>query len=144
MLDEWQLSPELWNLVRRAVDSSTQQGRFILTGSAVPADDVTRHTSAGRFLRLRQRTMSWWEKLEPGVSSVSLAALFDGGFPTPDLDAGPSIDDVISGVLHPGFPALVDLDIDQSSARRRACAPTSTRSAAPTSSDLPMFATSQT
>jgi len=64
--------------------------------------------------------MSWWEKLEPGVSSVSLATLFDGGFPTPDLDAGPSIDDVISGVLRPGFPALVDLDIDQSSARLRA------------------------
>lgn len=120
LLDEWQLSPELWNLVRRSVDASTQQGRFILTGSAVPADDVTRHTGAGRFLRLRQRTMSWWEKLEPGLTSVSLAALFDGALPAPDLDASPNLDDVISGVLRPGFPALVDLDIDQSSARLRA------------------------
>jgi uncharacterized protein len=120
LLDEWQLSPGLWNLVRRAVDASTQQGRFILTGSAVPADDVTRHTGAGRFLRLRQRTMSWWEKLEPAPTSVSFAALFDGASPAPDLDAGPSLDDVIDGVLRPGFPALVDLDIDQSSARLRA------------------------
>jgi predicted AAA+ superfamily ATPase len=120
LLDEWQLAPDLWNLVRRAVDASTERGRFILTGSAVPADDVTRHTGAGRFLRLRQRTMSWWEKLEPSISSVSLAALFDGAFPTPDLDVGPSLDDVISGVLRPGFPALVDLDIAQSSARLRA------------------------
>lgn len=120
LLDEWQLAPDLWNLVRRAVDASTERGRFILTGSAVPADDVTRHTGAGRFLRLRQRTMSWWEKLEPANSSVSLAALFDGAFPTPDLDAGPSLDDVISGVLLPGFPALVDLDIAQSAARLRA------------------------
>ncbi len=119
LLDEWQLSPELWNLVRRAVDGSAQQGRFILTGSAVPADDVTRHTGAGRFLRLRQRTMSWWEKLEPGPTSVSLSALFDGAAPAPDLDVGPSLDDVIDGVLRPGFPALIDLDIDQSSARLR-------------------------
>ncbi len=117
LLDEWQLSPELWNLVRRAVDASTQPGRFILTGSAVPADDVTRHTGAGRFLRLRQRTMSWWEKLEPGPTSVSLTGLFDGASPPPDLDAGPSLDDVIDGVLRPGFPALADLDIDQSSVR---------------------------
>ena len=120
LLDEWQLSPELWNLVRRAVDGSTQQGRFILTGSAVPADDVTRHTGAGRFLRLRQRTMSWWEKLEPGPTSVSLTALFDGASPAPDLDVGPSLDDVVAGVLRPGFPALVDLGLDQSSVRLRA------------------------
>ena len=74
LLDEWQLSPELWNLVRRAVDASIERGRFTLTGSAVPADDVTRHTGAGRFLRLRQRTMSWWEKFEPGPASVSLTS----------------------------------------------------------------------
>jgi hypothetical protein len=64
--------------------------------------------------------MSWWEKLEPGPTSVSLTALFDGAAPAPDLDAGPSLDDVIDGVLRPGFPALIDLDIDQSSARLRA------------------------
>lgn len=120
LLDEWQLSPELWNLVRRAVDASARPGRFILTGSAVPADDVTRHTGAGRFLRLRQRTMSWWEKLGPGPIAVSLAALFDGARPAPDLDAGPGLDAVVDGVLRPGFPALVDLETDQSAARLRA------------------------
>src|SRR5665811_1010477 len=50
LLDEWQVAPELWNMVRRAVDATAAPGRFILTGSAVPADDVTRHTGAGRFL----------------------------------------------------------------------------------------------
>jgi len=61
LLDEWQVTPELWNLVRRAVDATAEPGRFILTGSAIPADDITRHTGAGRFLRLRQRTMTWSE-----------------------------------------------------------------------------------
>jgi hypothetical protein len=49
LLDEWQLAPQLWNLVRRQVDSSPQTGLFLLTGSAVPADDAARHTGAGRF-----------------------------------------------------------------------------------------------
>jgi predicted AAA+ superfamily ATPase len=120
LLDEWQLSPELWNLVRRAVDASPERGRFILTGSAVPADDVTRHTGAGRFLRLRQRTMSWWEKLAPEDTPVSLSALFDGTHPAPNLDAAPDLDVVIDGVLRPGFPALVDLDPADSATRLRA------------------------
>lgn len=48
LIDEWQLEPAVWNHVRRAVDRRGDPGRFILAGSAVPADDVTRHTGAGR------------------------------------------------------------------------------------------------
>lgn len=40
--------PHLWNHVRRAVDDRQAKGRFILTGSSVPPDDVTRHSGAGR------------------------------------------------------------------------------------------------
>lgn len=120
LLDEWQLSPELWNLVRRAVDASAERGRFILTGSALPADDTTRHTGAGRFLRLRQRTMTWWEKLTPGATPVGLGELFEGIRPAPGLDAAPHLDVIIDGVLRPGFPALIDLDVDQSAIRLRA------------------------
>src|SRR5690606_28992144 len=46
LLDEWQLAPELWNLVRRDVDRAGVGGQFILTGSALPADDVSRHSGA--------------------------------------------------------------------------------------------------
>src|SRR5690554_4342190 len=49
LLDEWQVAPELWNYVRRAVDEARQPGQFILTGSATPTDDHTRHSGAGRF-----------------------------------------------------------------------------------------------
>ena len=79
LLDEWQVAPQLWNLVRRAVDATAEPGRFILTGSAVPPDDVTRHTGAGRFLRLRQRTMCWWEKLDNPPGAVSLAGIASYG-----------------------------------------------------------------
>lgn len=36
------MEPEVWNHIRRAVDDRGAAGQFILTGSAVPADDVTR------------------------------------------------------------------------------------------------------
>ena len=77
LLDEWQLEPRLWNHVRRAVDARGAPGQFILTGSAMPADDVSRHTGAGRFTRLRMRPMSLFET---GHSSghISLRALLDG------------------------------------------------------------------
>jgi predicted AAA+ superfamily ATPase len=114
LLDEWQVAPELWNLVRRAVDSAADPGRFILTGSAVPPDDVTRHTGAGRFLRLRERTMAWWEKLDNPAGTVSLAGLFEGDLPRTDLDAAPDLETVIDNVLRPGFPAMTTLSPTQS------------------------------
>ena len=77
LIDEWQLEPAIWNHVRRAVDRRSSPGQYILTGSAVPADDATRHTGAGRFARLRMRPLSLHEA---GRSSgeVSLQGLLDG------------------------------------------------------------------
>jgi hypothetical protein len=43
------------------VDERGLPGQFILTGSAVPADDITRHTGAGRLTRLRLRPMTLFE-----------------------------------------------------------------------------------
>ncbi len=120
LLDEWQLAPELWNLVRRAVDSSADRGRFILTGSAVPADDSTRHTGAGRFLRLRQWTMTWWEKLGSPEGGVSLSSLFEGYRPEARLDEESSLGDVIALILQSGFPAMTDLRPDESAQLLRA------------------------
>jgi len=121
LLDEWQLAPQLWNLVRRQVDASTAKGRFLLTGSAVPADDTTRHTGAGRVLRVRQRTMSWWEKNGSPATAVSLAGLFDGRQPRTSI-VTPELDEVVSMLLQPGFPAMVDLSATQSATLLRAYA----------------------
>lgn len=120
LLDEWQTAPQLWNLVRRAVDASADPGLFILTGSAIPADEITRHTGAGRFLRLRQRTMTWWEKLGPAAQEVSLAALFDGDRPVANMQAASELGEVIENVLRPGFPAMTSLALDRSAQRLRA------------------------
>jgi predicted AAA+ superfamily ATPase len=77
LLDEWQTAPQIWNHVRRAVDANASPGQFILTGSAVPADDLVRHTGAGRIGRLRMRPMT---SQETGFAEplVRLSDLFDG------------------------------------------------------------------
>ena len=77
LIDEWQVVPSIWNHVRRAVDKRGQPGQFILTGSAVPADDITRHTGAGRLSRVRMRPMSLFESGH-STGAMSVAALLDG------------------------------------------------------------------
>jgi uncharacterized protein len=77
LFDEWQLEPTLWNHLRRAVDDRQQPGQFILTGSAAPTDDITRHTGAARITRLRMRPMSLFETGN-ATGTISLAALLAG------------------------------------------------------------------
>ena len=77
LIDEWQVEPAIWNHVRRAVDRRGASGQFILTGSAVPADDLTRHTGAGRFIRLRLRPLSLYESGRAS-GEISLRRLLDG------------------------------------------------------------------
>ncbi|MCP9943020.1 ATP-binding protein [Cyanobium sp. ATX 6E8] len=103
LLDEWQVAPELWNQVRRAVDASDQPGQFLLTGSAVPADDASRHTGAGRFGFLRMRPMSLFES---GVSNgaVSLWQLFAGEVQAV-ADPGMSVQDLTALIARGGWPA---------------------------------------
>ena len=104
LLDEWQAAPDLFNLARREVDLAAAPGQFILAGSAVPADSITRHTGAARFLRLRQRTLTLCEKADY-APVVSLAGLLQGEPVTPD--AGQiSYTHVIQNLLTPGFPGF--------------------------------------
>lgn len=110
LIDEWQLAPILWNHIRRAIDDGNAPGRFILTGSAVPADDVTRHSGAGRIGRLRMRPMSLFES---GYSTgeISLASLFDGETarsPEPAL----SVNDLVQRLAIGGWPGLIGVNVD--------------------------------
>src|SRR5688500_7667128 len=56
LIDEWQRLPEVWDLVRRAVDDGAAPGSFILTGSAVP-DPLPTHSGAGRIVSVRMRPL---------------------------------------------------------------------------------------
>jgi len=77
LIDEWQLAPGIWNHIRHEVDARRATGQFILTGSAKPADDHTRHSGAGRFSRLRMRPFALSESGQSS-SAISLAKLLEG------------------------------------------------------------------
>ena len=77
LVDEWQLAPKLWDAIRFEVDHRREVGQFILTGSAVPADEKDMHHSGtGRFSWLTMRPMSLYESGESN-GKVSLASLFE-------------------------------------------------------------------
>lgn len=116
LLDEWQLAPDIWNPMRRACDDRGQPGQFILTGSADPPDDITRHSGAGRVLRVRMRPMSLFESGESD-GSVSLAGLFDAGRRSA-RDSDLHLSEIISAACRGGWPALVRLGADPPMALR--------------------------
>ena len=102
LLDEWQLAPSIWNPIRRTCDARGLKGQFILTGSANPPDDITRHSGAGRIMRVRMRPMSL---LESGESDgrISLGEILEGG-PCQATDQGYSLDDVLGLACRGGWP----------------------------------------
>jgi hypothetical protein len=86
LIDEWQIVPKIWNALRAEIDDRGAPGQFLLTGSAVPVDDETRHTGAMRIVRMRMRPLSLFES---GLSNglISLAGLLDGSPVTPGQSA---------------------------------------------------------
>ena len=110
LVDEWQLVPDIWDMVRRECDRRAASGQFILTGSADPPAGATQHSGAGRVSRVRMRPMSLFES---GLSAgeVSLEALFDGedcSAPVPDAELG----DIADAVCRGGWPLCQQMDTD--------------------------------
>ena len=105
LLDEWQRSPEVWDVVRRAVDRGAPAGRFLLTGSATPVSDAGTHSGAGRILSLRMRPMAIHERgeLQP---SVSLADLLSGSRPAVDGATEWTAMDYFEAIEESGFPGI--------------------------------------
>ena len=77
LIDEWQVTPVIWNAVRFAVDKRRERGQFILTGSVVPPQFDDMHTGTGRISRVTMRTMSLFESGE-STGIISLKDLFAG------------------------------------------------------------------
>jgi predicted AAA+ superfamily ATPase len=111
LIDEWQIEPAIWNHIRRAVDERGVPGQFILTGSSVPADDVTRHTGAGRVTRLRMRPMTLAETGH-SIASISLKALLHNAAPN-SPDAGLTVTALAERIVAGGWPGLVGRSVSQ-------------------------------
>jgi predicted AAA+ superfamily ATPase len=107
LIDEWQRLPEVWDLVRRAVDSDATPGRYLLTGSASP-DGTGTHSGAGRIASVRMRPMSLIER-SGTAGSVSLRKLLEGGRPKLSGESQMRLEDYANEIVASGFPAMRNL-----------------------------------
>ena len=108
LIDEWQIAPNLWDAVRFEVDHRKDEGQFILTGSAVPADkNLITHTGTGRFSFLLMRPMTLFESLE-STGTVSLKDLFD----SKDVSGtnNLSLDDIAYVCCRGGWPRSISME----------------------------------
>ncbi|HSO30785.1 MAG TPA: DUF4143 domain-containing protein [Candidatus Sulfomarinibacteraceae bacterium] len=117
LIDEWQREPAIWDHVRRAVDDRGATGQFILTGSAVPPDEETRHIGAMRIIRLRLRPMALSESGHT-TGAVSLAAVLRGE-PVRATDPGLTIRQIADLVSAGGWPGNLGLAVPQAQRRLR-------------------------
>jgi predicted AAA+ superfamily ATPase len=108
LVDEWQLVPEVWDVIRRQVDADATPGQFLLTGSASPRPGATAHSGAGRIVRLHMRPMTLTER-QVEVPTVSLRELLT--HPGRDVggETGISLTDYVDEVLRSGLPGVRDL-----------------------------------
>ena len=109
LIDEWQQAPVLWDAIRYRVDHAEERGQYLLTGSAVPADESEiRHSGTGRFAWLKMRPMSLWESGESS-GGVSLSELFAGKDPTGARPMLSELPDVAHVICRGGWPTTCGL-----------------------------------
>lgn len=111
LIDEWQLTPKLWDAIRFEVDRRDEFGQFILTGSAVsPETSEISHSGIGRITKMLMRPMSLYES---GDSSgqVSLSGLFAGNG---DIrgESTMNIDKLSFLICRGGWPKAIDEEED--------------------------------
>lgn len=107
LLDEWQLVPEIWNHLRAEIDERALPGQFILSGSATPATDITRHTGAARFARVAMRTMTLAER-NPGLAAISLHDLYTGEAKQIAEKVDFTYENMAEAVVRSGWPEVLD------------------------------------
>lgn len=76
LIDEWQIIPIIWDIVRDSVDDLDTNGNYILTGSTVVNENEIMHSGVDRIHRLLMLTMSLYETKESN-GLISLKDLFD-------------------------------------------------------------------
>ena len=118
LIDEWQVIPKLWDLVRHEVDDRKKSGQFILTGSSNPEEDAKMHSGAGRFTIVDMRTMSWQE-LGISTAKIKLSDLFEGK--SIELEDNRSeLELIVNQIIKGGFPTLMNSTVNQAMEVNRA------------------------
>lgn len=114
LIDEWQVMPEIWDMVRADVDMHRgEKGLYLLTGSSVLPQksrnkNQIRHSGAGRIASLKMSTMSLYETGDSS-GAVSLLSLFDGETVKDDIRRT-SLKDIVRFIVRGGWPGNLGME----------------------------------
>ena len=110
LIDEWQSIEQIWDDVRTKCDEDGKSGKFILTGSSVPArPDKIFHSGAGRIYKLNMYTMSLFESGD-SEGLVSLSDLFKGKNIAVNLKEKPTLQNYADLIIRGGWPASLKFE----------------------------------
>lgn len=112
LIDEWQLTPTLWDAIRFRIDHKKGMGQFILTGSAKPADrSKIKHSGTGRFAWFRMRPMSLYESGD-STGAVSLTQLFTDSETKIAAESKADLYKIAFLACRGGWPAVISMSDD--------------------------------
>ncbi len=107
LIDEWQECPRIWDAAESITDKSSENGRFILTGSSTPVSKGAMHDGTGRIGTVRMRPMSLFESGD-SKGTVSLSGLFDGEFVL-DEPSQNTLEKLVGLTVRGGWPMALGL-----------------------------------
>lgn len=108
LVDEWQIYPPLWDIIRNDIDEKQGKGLYILTGSSTPNKDGIFHSGAGRFAKLKMSTMSLYESKDSS-GTISIRDMFNGNFEN-TMTGRVELENLIYLIIRGGWPANLGID----------------------------------
>ncbi|MGI5190156.1 ATP-binding protein [Promicromonospora sp. CA-289599] len=109
LIDEWQEAPESLGVVKRAVDSGTGAGRFLVTGSVRARHQGATWPGTGRVVPLPMFGLTVGELERSPRAATFVERLFDPhGFEPGPLEGAPDIFEYVALAVSGGFPEAVN------------------------------------
>ena len=108
LIDEWQEVPSLWDATRGFVDSKSEKGQIILTGSSTPQEKGILHSGTGRIKSIRMNTMSLYESND-STGEISLKDLCANKFQSKMMD-GVTLEHLAYLICRGGWPGNIDVN----------------------------------
>lgn len=109
LIDEWNLIPEVWDVVRRKCDDTTEKGNYILTCSTKLTDaeqkEKIHHSGAGRIGKIEMHTMSLYESGD-STGKVSIQDMLNDNVKN-ELNEKITLDELANLIIRGGWPSNI-------------------------------------
>lgn len=114
LIDEWQEVPEIWDKVRREVDSENKKGIYILTGSTKlkrkESKEKIHHSGAGRIVKLFMHPMSLYESGD-STGEASIMDMYNDTQKNISIKNIP-VTEIVKLIIRGGWPANIHIKSD--------------------------------